>query len=1503
MKIRVKRYIAILCVVIIVLTGSTNVFAIGNDITTLFVDNVDNVEDIYIHKVNDITTENEKIIDYTDNNENRENELQDVTYDFVTFSDENNYSDSSIQLFASGVISYRQTDSKWASHSYGKGPGGAKATIKSSGCALLSLTNAVYHLTGKFINPTILADFSVKKGYRVNGVGTSHNFFKGASNEYGITYGFKYKKATSSISDLTEHLKNGGVATCVQPGHFMAITDYNTDTKKYLLLDSYPSSKRGTSSGYAWKTSSQLSSSLGITKYFLLSATTSQKPSKPTITSCGATSPTEIKLEWNKIPDVSKYKIVRTEVNSTNQKTFDNITDTKYTDTKLKSGTTYYYKVYAINSAGTSDASLVYKTYTKPSTPNQPKVHRDSSSQLTVSWDDISGATDYWVYRRKYNEDKSQKIATTKATSYTDTGLEAGTQYFYSIVAVRTGEIGLTDKHTTHSIKSEESPGKSHFTTGKHPSNDIDNNNPTHVILDWKDVKPKTKENFTYEIRRNGAAIKTGVNGTTYTDTTATQGEIYKYEIKTEGASWTTEEFYAAPKITDEISVTANDASSMRISWNKPRGVNDNLVYAIRRDGNEIGRTTDTYYIDSGLTAGNTYTYYIQVRDKDNHYITSTYEKSAALQPSDLGTGFYASIMTSQNWLPLKADTGNVCLGDTAGTADTLWRFDRDTDGSYKISSVVNGSVFDASGWGTDAGTNVGVYDAHDDETKTNQRWYLFEKNGGYVIIPSYNMGLALDVSGAVFSSGTNIQLWTRNDSGAQIYYLNRENNIQLKAPTLSVQTDSSNAKTKFYWNGVSGAVNYKLSIYQSGTLYKEETINGNEYSAELPAGSYSVVVQALNHFESANSNTVSFSFGCTSHTYGKWKIQSEASCMTDGVKYRECTNCGQTEMEVIPKSNHNYTDFVKDATCTEDGEKYQICQNCGDKVNIETIDALGHTFPDEWMLEKTATCTETGIESRICSVCGYKEERSTECADHDNELTGQTDPTLTGPGSRTYTCKTCGSSYTEEYVPLVEEGTIDVGGTAASAGQTMTIPVTIRDNPGIAGFNFVLDYDKTVMTPKEITKGSLITSGTFDTNLDEGLPVSELEDVAVSWSDSSNITEDGELFNITFEVNSNAPDGKYIVSLNYDKGDVTAQTYEDVMPDIHSNIIHIADVLKGDINLDGKINLLDSTLLAKVLAHYKIELSEKQKEAANVFNDKNKAINTKDAVSLAQIIAGWENPILEELSTINLFSEGDKPTIKVESFEASAGDYIDVPVTITENPGMSGFSFTLNYDKDKLTPIAIEKANILTDGNFESNLIENADSTELEYVTATWSDTDSLKEDGALFSVMFEVNENVEVGETLPIDINYEDGDICDKNLDSINAAVTQGKIDVIEFTEEEVEPDNLVDYVYFINDITMKNIDGTACEELPVNGDFDLEVGIESTAEEFTLATVLAATYDESGCLISLKSVNITEEMLTEGACNMHIDESSAAINKVNIFIWNSINGMIPLADTVII
>ncbi|MDI9519669.1 MAG: fibronectin type III domain-containing protein [Bacillota bacterium] len=74
-------------------------------------------------------------------------------------------------------------------------------------------------------------------------------------------------------------------------------------------------------------------------------------------------------------------------------------------------------------------------------TPNKiTRVEPVSATSLKITWNKVPGAEDFWLYRstNKINWDFLDSVA---GTSYTDTGLKAGTRYFYKICYNKMGVL------------------------------------------------------------------------------------------------------------------------------------------------------------------------------------------------------------------------------------------------------------------------------------------------------------------------------------------------------------------------------------------------------------------------------------------------------------------------------------------------------------------------------------------------------------------------------------------------------------------------------------------------------------------------------------------------------------------------------------------------------------------------------------------------------------------------------------------------------------------------------------------------------------------------------------------------------------------------------------------------------------------------------------------------------------------------------------------------------
>ncbi len=186
------------------------------------------------------------------------------------------------------------------------------------------------------------------------------------------------------------------------------------------------------------------------------SAATVSVPSAPTGLTATAVSSSEIDLSWNAPSSdggspITGYRIKM----STDGSTFTTLvpntstTATTYSVIGLQPSTTYYFRVFAINSAGFSPRSNTASDTTQSgistSAPSAPQNLQATAAnaQVTLSWttpssDGGATITGYNVYRGTTSGgESSTPIATgITSTTYADTGLTNGVTYFYEVTAV-----------------------------------------------------------------------------------------------------------------------------------------------------------------------------------------------------------------------------------------------------------------------------------------------------------------------------------------------------------------------------------------------------------------------------------------------------------------------------------------------------------------------------------------------------------------------------------------------------------------------------------------------------------------------------------------------------------------------------------------------------------------------------------------------------------------------------------------------------------------------------------------------------------------------------------------------------------------------------------------------------------------------------------------------------------------------------------------------------------
>ena len=141
------------------------------------------------------------------------------------------------------------------------------------------------------------------------------------------------------------------------------------------------------------------------------------------------------KLTWDAVADADKYWIYRS-TDGKNFKYYDTTTKTSYINSGAAFNTIYCYKVKAVKVvngrnvvSGSGSAKSVITALAKPSVRITT-----SDGKPYLSWDEVDGATRYYVFRSTDGKNYSVLGYTTR-TNYTNTASNAGTTYYYKVKA------------------------------------------------------------------------------------------------------------------------------------------------------------------------------------------------------------------------------------------------------------------------------------------------------------------------------------------------------------------------------------------------------------------------------------------------------------------------------------------------------------------------------------------------------------------------------------------------------------------------------------------------------------------------------------------------------------------------------------------------------------------------------------------------------------------------------------------------------------------------------------------------------------------------------------------------------------------------------------------------------------------------------------------------------------------------------------------------------------
>lgn len=508
---------------------------------------------------------------------------------------------------------------------------------------------------------------------------------------------------------------------------------------------------------------------------------------------------------WNGAPDATGYEVYQgTSPSDPHKKKIGDTKNTYFTNSNKSTGTMYKYMVRAYSDASGKrvygDYSDVFTTCTLPA--NISKISASArGTSVTISWDEVSKATDYIV---EHNVNGAWKqVGTTSSLSYKVNGITQNGVNMFRVKARRNYSGVYYNGGYTY-VNAEVTDIPSTVTGLRSTSNTSTSNTIT-----WN----ASKKAEGYEIYQwIGTTDSYKLIGTTtstkFTNSKKSSGTMYRYKVRAfntvdgqriEGA-YSSEFTTCTLPANVSFSLCSTDVDSITLNWNK---VSKATGYQVEMYTNGTWKTLSTLsgtsYTASDLSQNTAYRFRVRAIRNYNYinYYGDYTEKDITIRPANTPKGLSSSVNTSSSntitWESVNGVSG-YSVYQWIGTSD-----------SYK-----------------ELGDTA--YPYYTNSGKSSGTMYTYRVKAYYV--------------------SDNVMQYSKP---AQLVTCTLPANVTVKT------AKRSGSNISLAWNKVSKATGYEIYVKSGRSWKKLTTTSGKSYTAKNLSGTKTFRIRAYRKYNGVN--------------------------------------------------------------------------------------------------------------------------------------------------------------------------------------------------------------------------------------------------------------------------------------------------------------------------------------------------------------------------------------------------------------------------------------------------------------------------------------------------------------------------------------------------------------------------------------------------------------------------------------------------------------------------